>query len=88
MRKLGFLLFVLIILYFIFLIRQDIMDNRGLGRIEKGLKTSLLREERLAEKLKSRLKLLDQKEYIEELARTRLGLVMKGERAYKIINCE
>ncbi len=85
MKKLGFVLFVLIILYFIFLIRQDIMDNLDLRKSEERLHQNLQQETELAQRLSNRLKLLKQKSYIEKLARTRLGFVKQGEKAYKVI---
>lgn len=85
MKRLGFLLFFLIILYFIFLIRQDIIDNLELKREEQRAVKSIQREERLAKELETRLKELESNNYIEKLARTRLGLIKKGETAYKVI---
>lgn len=86
MKRLGFIFIFLIILYFIFLIRQDIIDNLELKREEQRVVQNIDREERLAEKLQTRLKELKSNSYIEELARTRLGLIKKGETAYKVIN--
>jgi len=85
MRRLGVLLFVAMILYFIFMIRQDIIDNLGLKREEQGLQKSLAQERQLAQQLRARLKNLSDRQYIEGLARTRLGLIKKGETAYKVI---
>lgn len=85
MKRLGWALFVLIIIYFIFFIRQDIIDNLELKRDVLKAAKSLAREEELAEKLKQGLKLAEDKNYIEQLARTKLGLVKSGETAYKVI---
>lgn len=85
MKRLGLLLFVLIILYFIFLIRQDIIDHLELKREKQGVIKNLQAEERLAKELRIRLKELKSDNYIEKLARTRLGLIKKGETAYKVI---
>lgn len=86
MKRLGYILFVLIIIYFIFLIRQDIIDNLELKREGQRVVQNIDREEKLAEKLQTRLKKLKSNSYIEELARTRLGLIKKGETAYKVID--
>lgn len=85
MKRLGLLLFVLIILYFIFLIRQDIIDHLELKREKQRVTKNLQAEERLAKELRIRLKELKSNNYIEKLARTRLGLIKKGETAYKVI---
>jgi cell division protein FtsB len=85
MRKLGLLLFVLIITYFIFVIRQDIIGNLELKREEQRAIKNIQQEEKLAQELEKKLKHLKNEEYIEKLARTRLGLIKKGETAYKVI---
>ena len=86
MKRLGYILFVLIIIYFIFLIRQDIIGNLELKREGQRVVKSIEWEEKLAKGLRSRLKQLETSGYIEELARTRLGLIKKGETAYKVID--
>ena len=86
MKRLGFLLFSLIVIYFIFLIRQDIIDNLELKREEQRIRTNLELEERLSGELGNRLKELMSNNYIEELARTKMGLIKRGETAYKVIN--
>ncbi len=68
MKRLGYILFGLLILYFIFLIRQDIINNLGLKREEKRIIKGLQQEERLATRLQNRLKSLKQDIFIEELA--------------------
>ena len=85
MRRLGYLLFVLITLYFIFLIRQDIIDNLELKREEQRLGKSIEQEQQYQLELGAKLEKLRDEDYLEELARTRLGLVKPGERAYKVI---
>ena len=86
MKKLGFILFSLIIIYFIFLIRQDIIDNLELKREEQRIKMNLGQEAKLSKELENRLGELKSNNDIEKLARTRLGLIKKGETAYKVIN--
>ena len=85
MKQLGWLLFILFILYFIFLIRQDIMDNQELKREQAQLTLSIQQEEELANKLAERNRALGQPGLVEELARQRLGLIKKGETPYKVI---
>ncbi len=88
MKRLGLLLFVLIILYFIFLIRQDIIDNLELKREEQRVVANIRKEEKLSKELQSKLNALKSFGYIEKLARTKLGLIKKDEVAYKVINKE
>ncbi|MBN2058048.1 MAG: septum formation initiator family protein [Candidatus Saganbacteria bacterium] len=85
MKRYGLLLFILLVLYFIFLIRQDIIDNLELKREQSRLETSLDREKVLGRGLRQRLDALKQDSEIEKLARLRLGLVKKDETAFKII---
>ncbi|MBU0671436.1 MAG: septum formation initiator family protein [Candidatus Margulisbacteria bacterium] len=85
MKKFGVLLFVLLILYFIFLIRQDIIDSLELKREKHRAATSIQQAEVQAKSLANRLKALQNDSYVESLARTRLGLIKKGETAYKVI---
>ena len=85
MRNLGYLLFILMALYFIFIIRQDIIDNLELKREAQRLVKGISREENHNAELKAELIKLKDKSYIEELARTRLGMIKKGETAYKVI---
>jgi cell division protein FtsB len=85
MKRLGVIVFALFIIYFIFLIRQDIINNLELKRAEKLAQKNIELEEKLAAQLQERLKDLKKNDYIEELARTRLGLVKNGETAYKVI---
>jgi cell division protein FtsB len=86
MKRFGFILFILIIIYFIFLIRQDIIDNLDLGRERERVAVELTRQRMQSKKLKERLRALGSNQYIEELARTRLGMIKKGETPYKVID--
>ncbi|MFH1826572.1 MAG: septum formation initiator family protein [bacterium] len=85
---LGIILFILIVGYFIFLIRQDIIDNLELRRSADRLGANIVKEEILAEQYKQRLNQLRNKGFIEQLARTKLGLVKQGETAYKVLGGE
>ncbi|MFH1541608.1 MAG: septum formation initiator family protein [bacterium] len=85
MKRLGFILFILLILYFIFLIRQDIIDNVELSRDVRRLSQGIAVEKERTGELQNKLADLGKQDYIERLARTRLGLVKEGETAYKVI---
>ena len=86
MKKLGLILFFLLVIYFIFLIRQDIIDNLELGKEKHRVMGKINQEEELNSGLKDRLRRLKDSDLVEELARTRLGLIKKGETAYKVIS--
>ncbi len=85
MKRFGYLLFFLLVVYFIFLIRQDIMDNLELKRSRVQLTWSIQQEKTLNQRLARRLEALQSDKYLERLARTRLGLVKRGETAYKVV---
>lgn len=71
--------------YFIFLIRQDIINHSSLGWESEELRRSIVRAENLEKGLRARLQAREDDERVEELARTRLGLIRPGETAYKVI---
>ncbi len=85
MKRFGFILFILIIIYFIFLIRQDIIGNLDLKQQARSITVELKREKARAKNLQDKLKALNRNSYIESLARTRLGMIKKGETPYKVI---
>ena len=80
------ILFILLIIYFIFLIRQDIINFRSLQQEEQLSIKNLKFEQEHKVLLEKRMKDLGAPGYVEELARTRLCLVKKGEIAYKVID--
>jgi cell division protein FtsB len=61
------------------------MDNKDLRQSEVQTQKNLTAETKIAEELKRRLNKLNTNAYVEELARTRLGMIKQGETAYKII---
>ncbi|MBI5078690.1 septum formation initiator family protein [Candidatus Saganbacteria bacterium] len=85
MKRLGWTLYFLLVAYFIFLIRQDIIDNLELRKEKLRVEEKVAAEGKFALDLKGRLNRLKGDDLIEELARTRLGLIKKGETAYKVI---
>lgn len=85
MRKIGWAVVVLLGLYFIFLIRQDIIGNLDLQKEVRKTTARIKESDQLFQVLQNRRLLLNKDVYIEKLARTRLGLIKKGEQAYKVI---
>jgi len=85
MKRIGWLLLLGLIIYFIFLIRQDIIDYLELKKERENTFRKIKEEQELTKNLQVRLKKLEKGELVEELARTRLGLIKKGETAYKVI---
>ncbi len=86
MKRLGWLLFLLLLLYFIFLIRQDIIDCFDLQREEKHLLKNLKKEEMVNQQLQRELQRAQSDKQLEKLARTRLMMTKKGETAFKVID--
>ena len=80
----NIIIFVLFI-YFIVLIRNDIIAYSSLMDQKQRLIFSLKQEETLKVNLESQMSLLEREDYIEGVARRELGLVKSGEKAYKII---
>ena len=85
MKRIGLIIFVLLVFYFLFLIREDFSSNR---KLEKDIKYTIQRiktETQECRKFKKTLALLRKDEYIEGLARVRLGLIKPQEIAYKVV---
>ena len=85
MNRFGWIAFGLAALYFIFLIRQDIIDNLELRREIRAVSQKNEQAQAEQDELSRRLARLKGDDLIEELARTRLGLIKKGEVAFKVI---
>ena len=85
MKRFGWSLFLLMVIYFIFLIRQDIIDNLDLKKDKASVIKSLEADKHLTLNLNDRLARLKSDDMMEEIARTKLGLVKKGETAYKVV---
>jgi len=86
MKRLGWLVFALLVIYFIFLIRQDIIDYFDLRKEDKQILKNLKKEEVINQALQKGLKKVQSDNQLEKLARTRLLMIKKGETAYKVIN--
>ncbi|MFA6548775.1 MAG: septum formation initiator family protein [Candidatus Margulisiibacteriota bacterium] len=87
-KKFGWIVFILMVLYFIFLIRQDIISNLELKKEAERAAAGIQREEKRIKEYQGRLKGMQRADYVELLARSRLGLIKKGETAYKVIGGE
>lgn len=87
-KRLGWVIFCLMVIYFIFMIRQDIISNLELKKEAERAAAGVVREEQKIKEYQGRLKGMQQSDYVELLARGRLGLIKKGETAYKVIGGE
>jgi cell division protein FtsB len=87
-KRLGWIIFVLMVIYFIFMIRQDIISNLELKKEAERAATGVVREEKQIKEYQDRLRGMQRADYVELLARGRLGLIKKGETAYKVIGGE
>jgi cell division protein FtsB len=72
-------------LYFVLLIRDDLIKNSELKKEKDNLVAGVRSEVLRKEELKASLKDLNSKQYIGRVAREKLGYVEQGERAYKVI---
>ena len=75
MKRLGWLLFFLLVIYFIFLIRQDIINYLDLKKEIQLVSKKNEQAEKRAADLKERLQLLKDDDLIEELGATPPGLL-------------
>ena len=78
------LLFLFIMVYFIFVLREDIQRHRSLVNEKRGLTRRIAQEEDRRSELYRTAGRLDQKGFLSDLARQRLNLIEKGEKAYKV----
>ena len=78
------LLFVFILIYFIFVLREDIQRHKSLVKEKKDLIKRISLEKNRKIDLKKTAYLLEQNDFIMDLARQRLNLIGKGEKAYKV----
>ncbi|MBU0630257.1 MAG: septum formation initiator family protein [Candidatus Margulisbacteria bacterium] len=85
MKRLGSIAAILAIIYFIFLIRQDIINYRELSGAKDAAGKRVTLEEVRYQGLNERLARLNTSDLTEEIARTKLGLIKKGETAYKVM---
>ncbi|MFA5034403.1 MAG: septum formation initiator family protein [Candidatus Margulisiibacteriota bacterium] len=85
MKRVGLTIAVLAIIYFIFLIRQDIINYRDLTHEQGVAGRRVALEENRSLELRERLARLKGNDLVEEIARTKLGLIKKGETAYKVV---
>ncbi len=78
-------LVVLVIVYFFALLRSDWVNYQGLSESRTKLKEDVSRLTELRAKLRREISSLDDPEYIELLAREKLGLIKPGEVPYKVV---
>ena len=86
MKRLSWFFFILLVIYFIFIIRQDIIGYLEMKKEFVSLGKKLAFAELSAAGFKDRMARVRNESLIEELARTRLGLIKKDETAYKVIH--
>ena len=78
------LFFVFILIYFIFTLREDIQRHKSLVKEKKDLIKRISLEKNRKINLRKTAYLLEQNDFIGDLARQRLNLIGKGEKAYKV----
>ena len=81
----GTVLLILFVIYLIILIRSDWAKLLELNAQKDRLDSDIAFGQREIGRLKREISLLDTNSYIELLAREKLGLIKKGEDAFKIV---
>lgn len=84
-EKFWYIVLVLAVAYFVVLIRNDMVRNSSLDKEKAAIIKSLDAEKAKQAALKNELRVLNRDSHIEMLAREKLGVVQKGEKAYKVI---
>ena len=84
-ERLWYIVFVLALVYFVVLIRNDLVRNSRLSEEKITISKNLDIERSKYGALKNRLRMLNKNSYIEMLAREKLGVVERGEDPYKVI---
>jgi cell division protein FtsB len=78
------LLFLFILVYFIFVLREDVQRYKSLVNDKHDLARRIAQEKEKERELYRTAGQLRQKDYVDDLARQRLNLIKKGEKAYKV----
>ncbi|NMB97043.1 MAG: septum formation initiator family protein [Clostridiaceae bacterium] len=82
----GMLIFIVFVVYFCHIIvdQQKIINEKELAL--KAIEKKISGEENLKKQLEKEKEMLDSEEYIEKIARKKLGMVKPGERIFIDIN--
>lgn len=80
------IVFVCAVLYFVVLIRNDIILHGYILAEKKDMQKAIETEKKAYTALKVTMARLKKDSYVEELARHDLGYVKKGETAYKVLD--
>ena len=84
-EKTGYVAFILVIIYFLLLIRSDIIQNDKLKGEKRALTKGIETERTTQSGLKVRMNALTKSSQVEKVAREKLGLIKRGEVPYKVI---
>jgi len=84
-EKFWIIVFFLALVYFVVLIRNDMVQNNILKKEKETATKSISVELSRQAELRHKLRILNKMSYVEELAREKLGVIHRGERAYKVI---
>ncbi|MGI6776862.1 MAG: FtsB family cell division protein [Acetivibrionales bacterium] len=84
--KLGIVVVICILVYFAFvLIDQQTVLNQY-NKDLKNMDRKIAEQEEINSQLKKQKDMLDSDEYVEEIARTKLGMVKQGEKVFVDVN--
>lgn len=84
-QRIWYIVFLLAVVYFLVLIRSDLVQNDKFARDKRELVGQIESEGAELAALKEKMRTLNKNYYLERVAREKLGLVKSGERAYKVL---
>jgi hypothetical protein len=84
-NKIGYIAFFIVLLYFLFLIRSDLIQNSYLKNERDKMTKNLNAETVKSAYLRSKMSYLMKDSYLDIVARDKLGFIGKNEKAYKVI---
>lgn len=83
--KIWYIVFVLAVAYFLLLIRTDLVQNKALRSDKAAMSMNIVSEKNELAFLKGKMGDLKKNHYLEQIARDKLGMIERGESAYKVI---
>ena len=84
-EKFWAIVLCLAVVYFLVLIRSDIDQNKRLDAEKRSISRNIAEQNQVSRQLKQKLANLNKGAYVGKIAREKLGLVERGESAYKVI---
>jgi len=84
-EKAGYVAIFLGVAYFLLLIRSDVIQERKLDGEKRSILKETEAEGRKQADLRDKMSKLKKNDYVQQLARDKLGYIERGESPYKVI---